>query len=161
MLKLQDFFGLSIDSEKSDIGPVLKVLGIDNDIENTKVVKSLKQSSGQQAPIVSVARRQQVLKLIRPMLNEDMLDHEDSYYNKEINTSSEYDRRYGAEDKLLSFALLVASTKSIKMLQEDSNILTAKQLREAAFRGTRFDKCWDILSEETNHIVTAFRKSKK
>ncbi|MCW9000732.1 MAG: hypothetical protein OQK04_18620 [Kangiellaceae bacterium] len=90
-----------------------------------------------------------------------MLDHEESYYDKEVNTSSEHDRRYGAEDKLLEFALLVASTKSIKVMEDDPSILTPKQLREASFRGTRFDKCWDILSEETNHIVAAFRKSKK
>ncbi|MCW9000731.1 MAG: hypothetical protein OQK04_18615 [Kangiellaceae bacterium] len=69
MLELQDFFGLAIDNEKSDINPLLEVLGIVNAIENTKVVKSLKKNSGRDAPIVNVGRRQQVLKMIRPMLN--------------------------------------------------------------------------------------------
>ncbi len=36
-----------------------------------------------------------------------------------------------------------------------------KQLRDAAFLESRFDRLWEILSQETHHIVTAFRKGKK
>lgn len=160
MIKLADFFGLSIDEENSDCSRLLAELKIDEMIEKTKVVSTLKKQNGKDAPIVSVGRRQQILKHLKPLINEDMLEHDDGYYSKEVNTSSEHDRRYGAEDKLLEFALLVASTKSIKVANEDPAIPTVKQMREAAFKGTRYDRYWDLLSDETNHVIEAYRKSK-
>lgn len=160
MLDLEDFFGLLIDEERADILPVLETLGISKQIEETKVVKTLIKQNGRKAAIINVARRQQVLKLIRPILNEDMLDFDSAYYDKEINTSSNHDRRYGSEDRLLDFALLVASAKSLKVIAEDPEIPNIKQMREAAFKGTRFDRCWDILSTESEHTISAYRKSK-
>jgi len=160
MLKLEKFFGLSIDESVSDIQSLLEILGIEKDILKTNVVKSLRKKNGRNAAIVIVAIRQQALKFIRHLLIEDMLDFETNYYNKEINTSSNHDRRYGAEDRLLQFALLIASTKSPKAMKEEPKFISVKQLREATFKGNRFERCWDILSEETKHIVSAFRKSK-
>jgi len=95
------------------------------------------------------------------LINEELLDYEPNFYSKDVNTSSNHDRRYSSEDRLLAFALQVASTKSQKMMSEDSKILTVKQLREAGFLESRFDRCWEILSQESHHIVSAFRKSKK
>jgi|GEM_PF-2361790 len=161
MIKLEDFFGLAIEEERSDIIPLMDLLDIKSFIEETKVVKTLSKKNGRDSSIVAVARRQQVLKHIKPLLNESMLDYDPSYYTKEINTSSDHDRRYGAEEHLLEYALIVASTKSKKLLAEDSKYLTTKQLREAAFLGSRFDRCWEMLSNETHHIVEAYRKSKK
>jgi len=160
-LKLEHFFGLKIEDERSDIMPILRELGIDQDVENSKVVKALKKANGHEAPIVSVARRQQALKAVLHLLNAPMLEYDPLYYTKEINTSSDHDRKYGAEEKLLEFALVVASTKSPKMMRDDPKVLTTKQLREAAFKETRFERCWEILAEETSHIVNAFRKAKK
>lgn len=161
MLKLEDFFGLAIDEERLDILPLMALIHIEDEIKKTNVVKTLSKQYGADASIVSVARRQQVLKLIKPLLNEKMLDYEASYYTKEISTSSDFDRKYDAEEHLLDYALIVASTKSKKMLAADPGILNSKQLREAAFLESRFDRCWEILSKETHHIVSAFRKSKK
>jgi len=160
MIDLSKFFGLVIDEETSDLVPLMDELDIKEFIEKGKVVSALKKQNGKDSPIVAVGRRQQVLKLIKPMLNEGMLDFEENYYNKEINTSSEHDRRYGAEDKLLEFALLVATTKCRKVRLEDPKFLSVKQLREEAFKGSRYEKCWDILSDETSHIISAYRKSK-
>jgi hypothetical protein len=161
MLKLESFFGLSIDYESNDFMPLLEVLKIKDMIESTKVVQTLSKQNGRKADIVSVAIRQQTLKSIKTLLNENMLDYEESYYAKEINTSSNHDRRYGAEEKLIEFALIVATTKSLRTITEDPAILSIKQIREAAFKGNRFDRLWDILSEETHRIVESFRKSKK
>ncbi len=160
MLNLSKFFGLVIEDDSSDYLSILEMLNERDFVEETKVVSTLKKQNGADAPIVSVGRRQQVLKLIKPLLNEDYLDFEENYYQKEINTSSEHDRRYGAEDKLLEFALLVATGKSMKVRLEEPKYISVKQLREAAFKGNRFEKCWDILSEETAHVVEAYRKSK-
>ncbi len=161
MLKLENFFGLAIDDNTSDIQPILAKLNIDNLIKGTKVVKSLTKNNGRDAAIVTVAVRQQALKCLKPLINEDLLDYEPNFYAKDVNTSSNHDRRYSSEDRLLSFALQVASTKSPKMMSEDSKILTVKQLREAGFLESRFDRCWEMLSQESHHIVSAFRKSKK
>ncbi len=159
MLKLKDFFGLLIEEEYADIQPLLDILDVSRLIDQTQVVKSLIKQNGSKAAIVNVARRQQVLKMLRILLDDKMLDYDPLYYVKEITTSSDHDRRYGAEDKLLEFALIVASTKSKRILEEDAGFITFKQLREAAFQGTRFDRLWDILSEETRHIVNAYRKT--
>ena len=161
MIKLEEFFGLKLEEERSDISTFLSLIGVDDEISNTKIVKKISKSNGADSPIVGVARRQQFLKLIKPLINENMLEYDERYYKKEINTSSNHDRRYGAEDKLLQIALIIASTKSIKMLENDSNIVNVKQLREAAFLETRFDRLWEILSQETHGIVSAYRKSKK
>lgn len=160
ILKLEDFFGLAIDEDRSDIKALMPLIKLERDIEKTKVVKSLSKANGRDSAIVGVARRQQVLKVMKPLLNENMLEYDQSYYTKEINTSSDHDRRYGAEERLLEFALVVASTKSKKLLADEPKILTVKQLREAAFLESRFDRCWEILSNETHHIVSAFRKQK-
>lgn len=159
MLKLKDFFGLRLDDETSDMQPLLDILNIAKSIDATKVVKSLAAKNGSKAAIVNVAKRQQALKMIRILLDDKMLEYDSLYYTKEVNTGSEHDRRYGSEERLLEFALIIASTKSKNILAEDSSIITVRQLREAAFLGTRFDKLWDILSEETRHIVDAYRKT--
>ncbi|MGX5174451.1 hypothetical protein ACUR5C_10575 [Aliikangiella sp. IMCC44653] len=161
MLELNDFFGLAIDEDISDIKYFITLIKLKKLIEGTNVVQTLAKQNGRNAAIVNVARRQQMLKAIKPLLNAKMKNYEASFYSKEVTTSSEHDRIYSAEDKLLEFALLVASTKSKKVMLEDPNILTVKQLREAKFLGTRFDRCWEILSVESSHTVTAYRKAKK
>ncbi len=161
MLKLDDFFGVILEEERSDISTFLSVVNIDDEINKTRLVKKLSSSNGSSSLIVSVARRQQFIKMIKPLVNEDMLEYDARYYSKEINTSSQHDRRYGAEDKLLQIALIIASTKSIKTLENEPNIINVKQLREAVFLEARFDRLWEILSQETHHIVKAFRKGKK
>ena len=161
MLKLDEFFGLKVEEERSDISSLLNSIGVDYQISQTNVVRKLAASNGIDSPIVGVARRQQFIKSIRPLLVADMLKWDANYYTKEINTSSEHDRRYCAEEKLLLTALIIASTKSLRVLKEDPNIISAKNIRQAEFLGTRFDKLWELLTKETQHIVDAFRKGKK
>jgi hypothetical protein len=161
MLKLEDFFGIKLEEERSDISTFLSAIKVDDMINNTNVVKKLSSNNGSDSPIVSVARRQQFIKLIKYLVNEDLLEYDPRYYTKEVNTSSDHDRRYCAEEKLLQVALIIASTKSMKVLENEPNILSVKQLREAAFLESRYDRLWEILSQETHHIVTAFRKGKK
>lgn len=161
MLKLDDFFGVILDEERSDLGTIFSTFKVDSLINGTNVVKKLSRTNGSDSPIVAVAKRQQFLKMIKPLINDDMIEYDGSYYSKEVNTSSNRDRQYGSEDKLLQVALIVASTKSLKMLENEEKIVNVKQLRDAAFLETRFDRLWEILSQETHHIVSAFRKAKK
>ncbi len=161
MLKLDDFFGLKLEEERSDISSFLSAVNVNDQINKSKVVRKISSSNGADSPIVGVARRQQFIKMIKPLVNETMLEYDTRYYSKEVNTSSNHDRRYCAEDKLLQIALIIASTKSIKTLENEQNIVNVKQLRDAAFLETRFDRLWEILSRETHHIVKAFRKGKK
>ncbi|PHS15298.1 MAG: hypothetical protein COA86_13840 [Kangiella sp.] len=161
MLKLDDFFGLKLEEERSDISSLLNLIGVDYQINQTNVVRKIAASNGIDSPIVGVARRQQFLKMIKPLLVSDMLKYDANYYTKEVNTSSQHDRRYCSEEKLILVASVIASTKSLRVLKADPNIMSEKNIRENAFVGTRFDKMWDLLTKETQHIVDAFRKSKK
>lgn len=161
MINLDDFFGLKIEEERSDITSLLESIGVDHQIRQTNVVKMISASNGADSPIVGVARRQQFLKLIKPLLVDDMLKFDPNYYEKEVNTSTEHDRRYCCEDKLIQVALIIASTKSLRVLKTDQSIISARHIRENAFVGSRFDKLWELLTKETQHIVDAFRKGKK
>lgn len=161
MLKLDDFFGIRLEEERSDISTFLSAVNVDKEINNTNVVKKISATNGSDSPIVGVARRQQFIKMIKPIVNEDMLEYDPLYYTKEINTSSDHDRRYCAEEKVLQVALIIASTKSMKTLENEPHILNVKQLRDAAFLESRYDRLWEILSQETHHVVEAFRKGKK
>ena len=161
MLKLEDFFGIKLEKERSDISSFLEAVEVNEMINNTKVVKQISASNGSDSPIVGVARRQQFIKLLKPLLTKKMLDYDPMFYKKEISTSSNHDRRYSAEEKLLQVALIIASTKSIKTLAGQTKIVSVKQLREAVFLDTRYDRVWEILSQETHHVVAAFRKGNK
>jgi len=161
MLKLEDFFGIKLEEERSDITTFLSAVKVDDLINGTKVVKQISAKNGSDSPIVGVARRQQFIKLLKPLVNEKLLDYDPIYFTKEVNTSSQHDRRYCAEDKLLQVALIIASTKSMRTLENEPNILNVKQLRDASFLETRYDRLWNILTEETRHIIEAFRKGKK
>jgi len=161
MLKLEDFFGIRLEEERSDISSFLEAVKVNDLINGSKVVKQISKSNGADSPIVGVARRQQFIKHLKPLLNEDMLDFDKLYYKKEVNTSSDHDRRYCAEEKLLQVSLIIASTKSMKTLENEPKIATVKQLRDAAFLESRYDRVWEILSQETHHVVAAFRKGKK
>ncbi len=161
MLTLDDFFGLKLEEERSDISSLLDSIGVDYQINQTNVVRNIAASNGLDSPIVGVARRQQFLKMIKSLLVSEMLNYDANYYTKEVNTSSKHDRRYCSEEKLISVALVIASTKSLKVLKTDPSIMSEKHIRENAFVGSRFDKLWELLTAETQHIVDAFRKSKK
>jgi len=161
MLKLEDFFGIKLEEERSDISSFLEGVKVNDMINNTKVVKQIAKSNGSDSPIVGVARRQQFIKMLKPLLGETILDYDPLYYTKEVNTSSNHDRQYCAEEKLLQVALIIASTKSIKTLSDQTKIVSVKQLREAAFLETRYDRVWEILSQETHHVVAAFRRGRK
>ncbi len=160
MVKLSQFFGLVIDEKLSDFAPILHKLKVSTAIEQTEVVRQLKKQNGRDAPIVNVGRKQQVLKLIKPLLDAKMLPYDERYFKKEINTSTERDRRYGAEEKLLEFALLVATNKSRKIREADGKAQTMKHLRDPSLEDKRFKRFWDLLSESTAHIVAAYRKGK-
>ncbi|MFT6733093.1 MAG: hypothetical protein ACJAS9_001278 [Polaribacter sp.] len=161
MLTLANFFGLKLEEERSDISSLLNLIGVDYQIHQTNVVRKIAASNGIDSPIVGVARRQQFLKMIKPLLAADMLKYDASYYTKEVNTSSIHDRRYCSEEKLILVALVIASTKSLRVLKADPKIMSEKNIRENAFVGSRFDKIWEILTQETQHVVDTFRKSKK
>jgi hypothetical protein len=161
MLKIEDFFGIKLEQERSDITSFLSAIKVNDFINGTKVVKQIAAKNGSDSPIVGVARRQQFLKMIKPLVNEKMIDYDPVYFTKEVNTSSHHDRQYCAEDKLLQVALIIASTKSMKTLENESYILNVKQLRDASFLESRYDRLWSILAEETSHIIEAFRKRKK
>jgi hypothetical protein len=160
MLKLDNFFGLKVEKNTMDIYALFSSLGVNQSINKTKLVKKLIHSNGEDSRIVGVARRQQFLKMIKPLLNHEMLIYNEPFYTKEINTSSEHDRRYDAEEKLLLVALIVASTKSMEQFKRNPEILSIKSFREKAFIQTRFDKIWSLLSQETESIVHSFRQEK-
>ncbi|MEE4246252.1 MAG: hypothetical protein V2I33_12655 [Kangiellaceae bacterium] len=160
--ELNDFFGMGIDVHRSDVEYLLGLVPkLEAQVQNSKVVKSMIKQAGSKDPIVAVAKRQQLMKALKSLLNDKMPAYDPVFYEKDVNTASDADRAYGAQDKLIQFAMVLATGKSIDTLERDEFTPNLKMLRDAAFKGSRFDKLWDLLSADTETVVANYRKTKK
>ena len=107
-MELNDFFGLDFNFKQFEINTALDLMGLRRVIESTRQVSQITERFGKYSPYVGLAKRQQTLNYFKALLEQDMLDYDPRYYEKEINTATTHDRRYNAEERLLEFALIVA-----------------------------------------------------
>ena len=156
-MELKDFFGLDFNLKHFEINTLLDLMGLRRLIENTKQVSQITEHFGKHSPYVDLAKRQQTLNHFKLLLEQDMLNYDAHYYEKEVNTATENDRRYNAEDKLLEFALVVAAGQTPKQLKSNDFKPDTKSLRSVR-SGERFDRLWDVLSREASGVIQAFKK---
>lgn len=161
-MKLDDFFGIDIDKYSYETNRVLEFLGLRRKIEKTRKVSDLINAFDKDSPYVDVAKRQQLLLFLKPLISKQFLPHDDRFYTKDVNTGTDKDRRYNAEDKLLKIVLSVASGERYSALVEkdfkpDSAIL--RSLNKDA--DERYDRLKHILSENTREILEQFKIDKK
>jgi hypothetical protein len=156
-MELNDFFGMDFNVKHFEINTLLDLMGIRRLIEATRQVAQISERFGKHSPYVDLAKRQQTLNHFKLLLDQDMLDYDARYYEKEINTASAHDRRYNAEDHLLEFALSVATAQTPKQLKSHDFKPDIKVLRSIR-AGERFDRLWDVLSRETADVIQAFKK---
>lgn len=161
-MKLDDFFGVDIDKYSYETNRILEFLGLRRKIEKTKQVSDLINAFDKNSPYVDVARRQQLLLFLKPLLSKKFLPHNERFYTKEVNTGTDKDRRYNAEDKLLKIVLSVATGERYSALVEkgfkpDSAIL--RSLNKDS--NERYDRLKHILSECTKPVLEQFKIDKK
>lgn len=156
-MELNDFFGLDFNFKQFDINALLDLLGIRRVIESTRQVTQITERFGKHSAYVELAKRQQTLNNFKLLLERPLLDYDALYYEKEINTASEHDRRYNAEEKLLEYTLIVASGQTPRQLKHSEFKPDIKTLRGLAAT-ERFDRLWDVLSREAGEVIAAFKK---
>ncbi len=161
-MKLEDFFGVDIDKYPYETNRVLDFLGVRRTIEKTKQVNDLINAFEPNSPYVDVAKRQQLLLLLKPLLSQAFLPHDNFYYNKEVNTATKKDRRYNAEERLLTIVLTVAtgekySTLVDKEFKPDISILRSLNRDQ----DERYDRLKQILSTHTQEVLEQFKIDKK
>ena len=161
-MKLQDFFGIDIDKYSYETNRVLDFLGLRRTIEKTKQVTDLTNAFDKNSPYVDVAKRQQLLLLLNPLLSKEFLPYDKHHYTKDVNTGTDKDRRYNAEDRLLKIVLSVATGEKYNALIEKEfkpDIVALRSLNKDS--DERYDRLKQILSEDTRSVLDQFKIDKK
>lgn len=155
-MRVDDFFGLNLDLTHFQVDNVLELIGLRRTIERLAPVQKLIAESGKEHPIVSIGKRQFALKALRPLYDKGVQAHDPRFFAKEVNTGTEADRHYAAEEKLLQFGLILATGKTLKQLEQQGFKPDTAALRSLP-RQALFERLWDILADHTRDIVLAYK----
>ncbi|MGV6853015.1 MAG: hypothetical protein ACWA5R_12680 [bacterium] len=158
-MKTADFFGLDLSQRTFSVAYHIRQIGLTSKINKNEAVCRLVEKYGLEHKIVSIAKRQQVLKSLKPLINAHLLPYDSVFYVKEITTASEHDRRYDAEEHLLMFCLIIATGEPCYILEKERFIPNIRSLREGLAR-KRFDRFWDILAENTIDYIHYIKEKK-
>jgi hypothetical protein len=159
-MKIMDFFGIDLDQTQFDVNYYVDLLKASKQIRKDRKIKQLIVEFNPKHPIVCIAKRQLLIKTLRPLINSKLSIHDEYWYIKEVNTSSDHDRLYGAEEKLLQLGLVLATGKVYRRLLQNKYKPSVKTLRAAQSthnRG-RFDYFWQILNKETKDYIMRYKR---
>jgi len=157
-LTIERFFGINLKQEHFDIDDLLVLVGLKVYVDQAPAVRKLKMANSNKAMIVTIAKRQQALKLLSNLLNNEMLPYDEYFYVKEVNTASEHDRTYASEEKLLQFAYCIAMGKSWNWLENDNPQAILKGIREKnTNKHSRYDRYWQILGDQSGDYIRKFK----
>lgn len=161
-MELKDFFGVDMGKYSYDTNRVLDFLGLRRLIEKREQVKNLIDAFDKNSPYVDVAKRQQLLLYFKPLLSKDFLPHDKHYYTKDVNTGTDKDRRYNAEDRLLRIVLSVVTGEKYNTLVDNEFKPDTAILRSTnKYEGERYDRLKQILSDNTRATLEQFKIDKK
>jgi len=162
VVKLEQFFGIDLSKREYDLSGFIGSVGLDKEVKDHESTQALEKQFGEGNRVVQISKRQVILKALRPLLGNKCLPYDSLFYRKECNTSSDADRRYGAEEKLLQFALMIASGKSLYQLESEKFKPDIQYLREQSAKPDKLlAKLEGIMSADTRADVLAFKKKKK
>ncbi len=157
-MEREDFFGLDFRIKNFDINILLDLLSIRSKIESIDTVKQISKKFGKSSAFLMVSKRQQTLKFLKPLLDDEFNHFDQFYYEKEVNTASEHDRRYNAEERILEFALMVASGKTYRELKKEEfkpGLHTLRELKSSE----RYDCLWNVLLTVEKNTIEQFKKA--
>ena len=127
-------FGVNIDFAYFDVFELLEVLGISRHILETERVANLIKKHGEKHHIVSVAIRQVLLSELKATLNKELLPFHSPFQDVHI-TSTDYERRYEAEEKLIMLCYSISLSKSVTSIRRLKGEEFSKNPREFHSRG--------------------------
>ncbi len=157
-MERDDFFGLDFRIKNFDINILLDLLSIRSKIEAIETVKQIARRFGKSSTFLMVSKRQQTLKFLKPLLEDEFRGYDQYYYEKEVNTASENDRRYNAEERILEYALMVASGKTYRELKKEEFKPGLHSLRELS-SDERYDRLWEVLNTIEKDTIDQFKKA--
>ena len=156
--KIDQFFGLNLKAEQFDIDAFADLIGCRRVLEKDKYVKRLMKANGRKHLIVSIVKRQVLLKLLKPLLRQNICPPDPDFHTKEVNTATDKDRRYGAEEKLLWFCLCIATGKTFKQLERIQFRPDADAMRRIpGAKDGKFDRLWELLAEQNGDYILKFK----
>ena len=162
VVKLEQFFGVDLSKREYDLTSFIRSVGLEKEIQQHASTQALEKQFGEGNRVVQISKRQVILKSLRTLLGNKFLPYDSIFYRKECNTSSDSDRRYGAEEKLLQFSLMIASGKSLHQIEIEKFKPDIQYLREQSAKPDKLlNKLEGIMSEDTRADILAFKKKKK
>ena len=161
-MEIKDFFGVDISKYPYETNRILDFLGLRRSIEKTEQVKNLIDAFGESSPYADVAKRQQLLKYLKPLLSKELLPYDKYYYTKDVNTATDKDRRYNSEDRLLRIVLSVATGERYNTLVDNEFKPDITALRNTnRYESERYDRLKQVLDDHTRAILDEFKKDKE
>ncbi|MBT4837624.1 MAG: hypothetical protein HON94_09800 [Methylococcales bacterium] len=159
-MKLEHFFSIAVRQPQFNIDYFIKAVGLTDKINKNGAINKLIKLNGADHPIVSIAKRQNLLRELREIINHNMMPYNPYYYTKEINTSSKADRKYGAEEKLLELALVVATGKPYMKLEQENFIPNVQTLRDLGTKQKpKSEHFTSILNDHTRDRIKSYKKT--
>ena len=161
-MELKDFFGVDIDKYSYETNRILDLLGVRRTIEKTRQVNDLILAFDKNSIYVDVAKRQQLLLFLKPLLTKEFLPYDKNHEGKEVNTASDKDRRYNAEERLFKIVLSVVTAEKYSTLVDNEfkpDIAGLRSLNKD--RDERYDRLKKILSNDIKPTLEQFKIDKK
>ncbi len=117
-MKIADFFGFNLDRSPFVLEDYLAFGRLGQRVDRSPAVQqAIDRVGSREHGYVRILRRREVLRLLGPLIRSDFLPWNKYYYLKEVNTATEEDRLYGAEEAFLAFCLVLATGQSWPALQ--------------------------------------------
>ncbi len=157
-MKTDDFFGFNFDRRLFVLDDYLSFKGLAQEVDRRPAVReALRLTGSPEHGLVRIVRRREALKRLAPLLRQAFLPWNKYYYLKEVNTATEEDRRYGAEEALLTFALVLATGQTWPVLRETRFQPGLRVLRNMEPL-EREATLMEILAEQTAEAEAAYRR---
>ncbi len=157
-MKIADFFGFNLDRRLFVLDDYLKLGNLGQAVEQRPAVRrAIEQAGDPQHGYVRLVRRREALRLLGLLLRGELLPWNKYYYLKEVNTATEEDRRYGAEESFLAFCLVLATGQSWPALQEQHVQPGVRALRQME-PAERDAAIWELFYEHAGEMERAYRQ---
>ncbi|WP_067099960.1 HD-GYP domain-containing protein [Marinomonas atlantica] len=153
-------FGVNVDFGYFNVFELIDVLGLRSRVLKTSRVANLIKQHGRKHHIVSVVIRQVVLSELESILDGSLLAYDPNFQESPI-TTSEYERRYEAEDKLILICNSLVLGKSVVSVRRLKGADFSRIPRELTTKGRSLYQYFrQILNDNTRDYVLSYKEGK-
>ena len=151
-------FGIDVNFAFFNVIELIDALGVKSEILNSKRVSGLIKQHGIKHHIVTIAIRQVVLGELKPILNGKFLPFDPYFQDGELHTSDR-ERLYETEEKLLLICWSLALGKSIKSLKRLKSDFNTREWRSMYAAGKSLYQLFrQMLNDTTREYVLDYKQ---